>query len=177
MMAQALKEVNRCNNFIRLYPTANTVKRYAPLMRMPSPTASLLLQMLLGNDSVPSSNDMDDSTAAADPPKTAPAAKEKTKREPRIAEAGRSTDKPLTQPGKQEQTKSFEELVAASGDSAVEQSKASKEEEEEEILDWSGFNSMVEHKPARTTMAVLVLKSLSTKASSQLLVIEYLTRI
>jgi tubulin polyglutamylase TTLL5 len=177
MMAQALKEVNRCNNFIRLYPTANTVKRYAPLMRMPSPTASLLLQMLLGEDSVPSSNDMDDSTAAADPPKTAPAAKEKTKREPRIAEAGRSTDKPLTQPVKQEQTKSFEELVAGSGDSAVEQSKASKKEEEEEILDWSGFNSMVEHKPARTTMAVLVLKSLSTKASSQLLVIEYLTRI
>jgi tubulin polyglutamylase TTLL5 len=61
MMAQALKEVRSENNFIQLYPTKTTVARYAPLLRSPSPTSRLLLQLLLGEGgNLPSSIDADE---------------------------------------------------------------------------------------------------------------------
>merc|ERR1719331_2768014 len=50
MMAQAFREVGKCRNFIRLYPTPATVKRYGPLMPRNSGAHKLLLRVLYGEE-------------------------------------------------------------------------------------------------------------------------------
>jgi hypothetical protein len=60
MIAQGLREVVRCNNFIRLYPTRKAVKKYGPLMRDSSPASKMLLRLLLGDDvAIPADSDAD----------------------------------------------------------------------------------------------------------------------
>lgn len=158
MMAQALKEVSRCNNFIRLYPTAKTVERYAPLMRAPSPTCRLLLQMLLGSDvCIP---EAETSTAQVSHPDALPVKKVELQAEPKAARP---------------------DILAAIANSQPVQ-KASFEVEvckprEVEYLDWAVINSTVEHNPARTTIAMQVLKPLAVKVSSRVVLVEYLLRV
>jgi len=154
MMAQAFKEVRRCNNFIPLYPTRETVKRYAPLMRAPSPTSKLLLRMLLGEDAFfPTSSEVDEMG------KTDASAFTKVKRGAQAADgaANRASTPPLIEDDEEEEVE--------------------EKPEAEQYLDWSGINCERDHSSVRTTLALGVLKPLNIKASSRVVLAEYLVRV
>jgi hypothetical protein len=177
MMAQALKEVSRCNNFIRLYPTATTVKRYAPLMRSPSPASKLLLRMLLGDDvQIPEADDKDGEDRIS-PRRSSPRAPKRVTQEVAADRSSWQSGSAGATSLKSAMAASTSSLARAAAGKKDEANEEEDEQEEEENLDWSGINSEVDHNAARTRRAIDVLKQLNMKASSRVVLLEYLVRI
>lgn len=174
MMAQALKEAGRCNNFIRLYPTKTTVQRYAPLMRAPGVAERLLLRMLLGEDTdIPDKQDHSRAPEVTEPlspmPRKKPAnarREESSSRQPPSACSGPSPqrDRKLT----------AREVDASNGCCTMTPEKKSQDCAD---IDWSGLNASIEHDAGRALAAIQLLKPLSMKASSRVVLMEYLVRV
>lgn len=197
MMAQALKESGMRSNFIRLYPTASSVTRYAPLMRAPSPGERLLYSMLLGEENVPTFP----SPRVPQLKSSRRAVEDVSQR--RDANDGKRGDDPI-EDYQTMQTMANEVMTACKptgfGTTTVDWDKeqrppgglqnsmdVAKEEfetnemgddnlEPEEVFDWSCVQFSLEHDPSRAALAKQVLKRLGTRTSARVVFMEYLIR-
>jgi tubulin polyglutamylase TTLL5 len=163
MMAQALKEVSRVHNFIRLYPTPKTVTKYAPLMRMPSPTSKLLLQLLLGHDRFV--------LPEVDPNTSTDASQREC-----LQKLAPKAQAPSVLNGVTETTEVNDSGEREALPPPEEEEPEEDQPEEDGYLDWTGINSEINFNRAHTTLALQLLKPLNMKASSRIVLIEYLVR-
>eukprot|EP00931_Biecheleriopsis_adriatica_P049793 TRINITY_DN28812_c0_g1_i1.p1 TRINITY_DN28812_c0_g1~~TRINITY_DN28812_c0_g1_i1.p1 ORF type:complete len:1034 (+),score=223.43 TRINITY_DN28812_c0_g1_i1:196-3297(+) len=156
MLAHALEEFDRCTNFIRLYPTPETLKRYKPITRMRGPRedyrAQLLSAVLFGKH-VPTCS------ARGGPPGswTGPLGNALT-----------------TYSGSDSISEDGEEAAA---DDEEEKDEGKNDEQTEETLSWAARVTPVGHSEQLAEEALQTLKVLGSKMGSQLLVMEYLLRV
>lgn len=143
----ALREVKRCRNFIRLYPTRTTVERYDQLITGQTVVARHLKAMLFGY--IPSR-----AQAKGPPP-------------PLLPPIGGSSSRPGS-------GASLRKSRPSSTGNGRPQSQSS---EEEPPADWSGLPCKFEHDPDRAASSIQTLTALGAKASSRLTLLEYLLRI
>lgn len=166
MIAQALKEVTRCNNFVRLYPTKTTVERYAPLLRAPSPMQKIYLQMLLGQDVCFGDEEEEDEIVEVEPKaRKKPSSREKLKPPEALSSEDKAEIARAT-------ANAFKKAEAGVGPPPEQ-----RPESPSGIVDWTGLKTETEHSSFLTTMAMGVLKPLTSRVASRLVLIEYLVRL
>lgn len=151
-LAQAFREVGKLSNFIRLYPTPESVQKYAPLMPRSSPVGKLMLQLMYGEDILIPKCSLDD-----DIPEdiSAPAT---------MKQEGLGDDNV------------FPAFDSLKGDD-IDGEEESADHEPVGLLDWTGINAAVQYDSARVIAAKHILKPLNVKASSRVLLIEYVVRL
>jgi hypothetical protein len=154
MMAQALREVGKLSNFIRVYPTPDTVQRYAPLMPKSSPVGKLLLQLLYTEDifanTVTYDYNAEDFTGIDEHP---------TMKQEKAGEYN-----------------PFPGYDSLEGEE-MEVEESDGEQESTGLLDWKGINAAVQYESTRVAVARQILKPLNVKASSRVVLIEYMGRL